>query len=578
MLELRKFVVISALFLGGCAGTFQGSDEEQVQEVSVDKVVRKQPEVDMETAIDPDVLYYLMTAEVAGQRGQYDVALEGYMRAAREVDDPRIAERAAKIALYLKDSEKTEEAVELWLDQDSDSLVARKIAVMSAIQNEDKVTAVEHLSFLLKADTAGFEKTLLELVKVAEADGKGAFVVTVLDEMVVRHPQQAELYFVQGVLAAQLQDKDLALEKVQQALNLQPGWTKALIFQAQLAAQSGDLQQAEEILRKVVKEEPDNTQIKKLLAQILIKNKKYQAAADVYQEILDQQPDDAESKYALALVYLQVKQNDKAKKLLEQLLDVPGWQDQASLYIGRIEAGDKNVDAALVWFDRVKTGPLAFEAAVNAVAALITAKQFTHADRRLTDLKGDFPEKQLRLDLLQAELYSSQNEYQKAFDVLTLALQKKPEQRDLLYTRAMVAEKLDKFEVLESDLQLLIQQNPKDTNALNALGYILADRTDRYEEAEGYLNKAIKLEPDETVIIDSYGWLLFKQGEIQQALEYLQRAYAQEQEGEIAAHLIEVLWVSGQKGDARNLMKEALTTVEDKEPLYKLSERIPGLK
>jgi Tfp pilus assembly protein PilF len=177
-----------------------------------------------------------------------------------------------------------------------------------------------------------------------------------------------------------------------------------------------------------------------------------------------------------------------------------------------------------------------------------------------------------------AELYSAQKEYQRAFDLLTVALQKNPGQRELLYTRAMVAEKLDKFDVLESDLQLLLQKNPEDANALNALGYILVDRTDRYQEAEGYLRRAIALEPDATVIIDSYGWLLFKQGETQQALEYLQRAYKQEQEGEIAAHLIEVLWVSGQHGDARDLMKQALETVEDKVPLHKLLKRIPGLK
>ena len=578
MVELKNLVVISALIIGGCTGTIQKSDEGPVQEISVDKAVERQPEVDVETDIDPDVLYYLMIAEVAGQRGQYDVALEGYMRAAREVDDPRIAERAAKIALYLKDSEKTEEAVALWLQQDPDSLVARKIAAMSAIQNEDKAASVEHLSFLLQADPAGFEKTLVELVKTAEAEGKGAFVITVLDEMVLQHPQQAELYFVQSILAMQTQDNELARKKIHQALELRPGWTKALIFQAQLLAQTGDLQQAEMLLREAVEKEPENIQIKRLLAQILIKNEEYQAATEVYQEILEQQPDDAESKYALALVYLQLKQDDQARKLLEQLADVPGWQDQASLYMGRIEAGQANIDAALVWFDRVKTGPLAFEAGINAVSVLITAKQFTQAERRLTDLKNRYPEKQLRLDLMLAELYSAQKEYQRAFDLLTVALQKNPGQRELLYTRAMVAEKLDKFDVLESDLQLLLQKNPEDANALNALGYILVDRTDRYQEAEGYLRRAIALEPDATVIIDSYGWLLFKQGETQQALVYLQRAYKQEQEGEIAAHLIEVLWVSGQHGDARDLMKQALETVEDKVPLHKLLKRIPGLK
>jgi predicted Zn-dependent protease len=577
LLAKKIIAAVSIVLIGGCAvSPEQAADTELV--IDEASTVKERPgaiSVD-DAVLDKDDLYLLLLAELAGQRGLYEIAMEAYARAAKHIADPQIAERAAKIALYLKDREKTEQAVAVWLERDPENLTARKIAALSALRNADKEDALGHLSFLLKEEGDAFENTLLEIVKVLDAEGKNAFVYDVLDSLSARRPEEAVIHYVQALLAMQLQKPDLALKKVQKALVLQPGWSRALLFRAQLAAYSGDLGTAKNILRSALRKEPSNPQIKKLLAQVYIKSGDYKAAVDVFKALLKQQPNDSEAKYQLALVYLQLRQADKAQPLLEELLSSPGWGDQASLYLGRIDAQRGNVRKALVWFDKVQDGPLALEAAMNAVSLLVGEGSTEDAVQRLNAMKARFPKQEMRLVLLEAEIYTKQKRYEQAFEVLTRALATQPKQKELLYTRALVAENLNRLDVLEADLKLILAQDPNDVNALNALGYTLADRTERYAEAEKYLQKAIELQPNEAVIMDSYGWLQFRLGRFAKALDYLQRAYRQQREGEIAAHVIETLWVLDRKQEARQFYNEALKEVPGKQELLDLRRRLQG--
>ena len=129
------------------------------------------------------------------------------------------------------------------------------------------------------------------------------------------------------------------------------------------------------------------------------------------------------------------------------------------------------------------------------------------------------------------------NQYDKAFSLLSEMLLQSPDEKDLLYTRALIAEHLGKLDVLESDLKKILAKQPNDAEALNALGYTLLNDAKRYHEAEKYLQRAIKLQPNEPAIMDSFGWLQFKLGNHSQALKYLQSAYEKQNSGEIAAHL-----------------------------------------
>ncbi len=577
MLIFRLLSVITLVLLNSCADSpaKPSQPEGTIAPVKIAKPKEKaEQKEEIKTSIAPDVLFMLLTAELAGQRGQYDIALEGYMEAAKRVHDPRFAERAAMIAMYMKDSNKTNEAVTLWLRQDPKNQTARKIAALSALRAGDKKAAVEHLNVLLKVDPAGFENALLELAGVLQKDDKITAVYDALDTLSIQHPDQAGIYFMQSLLAMQKKDKNLAETKIQQALKIQPDWDKALIFQAQIAMFSGDLNKAKTLLKEASRKYPDNNKINKMYAQALIKTEDYEEAGEIYQGIISSDPKDIESQFALGLVYLQLDRDEQAEDIFKKLLEQPEWKYQASFYLGKIEEKRDHTKNALVWFDKVTDGPVVFDASISAISLLAKDKQFDEANSRLSLLQAKFPKQKLRLLLVQAELYSQQKQYEKAFNLLTEALVDFPDQKELLYTHALMAERVGKPDIVEGDLKKILATDPDNVEALNALGYTLLNKPDRYVDAEKYLQQALRLEPDEAVIIDSYGWLQFKLGHPEKALDYLQQAYEKKQENEIAAHLVEVLWALGRKDEAKKIFNKAFKDAPGDEYLLDFQQRI----
>jgi tetratricopeptide (TPR) repeat protein len=323
---------------------------------------------------------------------------------------------------------------------------------------------------------------------------------------------------------------------------------------------------------------PDNEKIKKMLAQILMKMEAFDDAILLYQSTLKDRPGDGESQFAIALILLQQEKDNEAEAYLQNLVNKPAWDAQACFYIGRIEYKKEHYDKALVWFDKVTQGGYVYDASMAAVSVLLKQKDYTEAENRINELLAKFPNQHLNILLLKAEIYNEQKDHQTAFDVLSDALKQFPEHRDLLYTRSLIAEKINRMDVLESDLKKILLKNPEDAGALNALGYTLVDRTERYDEAEQYLQQAIKLQPEEAVIIDSMGWLQFKQGKPVEALKYLRNAYDKQPESEIAAHLAEVLWTMGNKGEATDVFNEALKQSPEDEFLLKFQQRFLDLK
>ena len=158
--------------------------------------------------------------------------------------------------------------------------------------------------------------------------------------------------------------------------------------------------------------------------------------------------------------------------------------------------------------------------------------------------------------------------------MLSDALVSQLDQKDLLYERALIAERLKRRDVMEADLKNILARYPDDAEALNAMGYSLLNDASRYAEAEEYLQHALKLQPNEPVIMDSFGWLQFKMGRLEQALGYLQRAYEKQQESEMAAHLAEVLWALGRKEEARKIFNKAIKKKPEDEFLLDFKKRI----
>lgn len=576
MLIFKLFSVIMLVLLAGCASTHEQSDKAE-KPITPAKLVQPKPksqQKEVRASIDSDVMFMLLTAELAGQRGHYDIALEGYLEAAKRVKDPRFSERAAMIAMYMKDTAKTNEAVALWLREDPDNQAARKIAALSALIEGNKDAAAEQLDAMLRIDPAGFEKSVLELASAVQKEGKSAVVYEALEALSSKHLNNAAIYFVESLLATQLNKKELADINIQKALDIEPNWDKALIFKAQLAVLSGDLNKAVRELKAASLKRPADDKIKRVLAQLLIKAKDYPQAAQVYQELVKANPDDSESQFALGLVYLQLDKDGQAEDIFMALLDIPQWEQQASFYLGKLEEKQGHPRKALTWYDKINDGPVAFDAGISAASLLAKEQRFDEAGAKLDALQNKFPKQRLRLLLMKAELFNQQKLYQQAFNLLSGAVVEYPDEKEVLYARALMAERVGKLEVLEADLKKILAANPDNAEALNALGYTLVDKTDRYAEAEQYLLRALKLAPDEPVILDSYGWLQFKLGNMSKALDYLQRAYAKQQENEIAAHLAEVLWALGRKDEANKLFKEAIENAPMDEYLLDFQRRV----
>jgi tetratricopeptide (TPR) repeat protein len=576
VLIFRLLPVLALILLNSCADSpAKPSDfKESVAPVKALEVKEKVKQKVQKSSIDPEILYTLLTAELAGQRGQYDIALDGYMEVAKRTQDPKFSERAVMIAMYVKNSNKTKEALNLWLRQDPKNLSARKIAALLALRTGNKSEATEHLNAMIVFDSAGFESALLELTGVIEKEGRVDIIGDVLDDLSKQHKDKAEIYFIQSLLALQKKDKNLAETKIQQALRLKPDWEKALILQAQIAVFSGDLDKAKLLLSDASDKYPENSKINRMFAQILIKTGGYKEAIEVYQKIILIDPKDVESQFAEGLVYLQLDQDQQAQDIFKKMLDQPDWRYQACFYLGKIEEKQGHLKKALSWFDEVIDGPFAFDASVSAISLLQKERHLEEANSRLSLLQIKFPKQKLRLLLVQADLYNQQKKYEEALAILTNGLIDFPNQKELLYTRALIAERINKLDIAEIDLKKILEIDPDNVEALNALGYTLLNNPGRYAEAEKFLRKALALEPNEAVIIDSYGWLQFKLGNFEAALKYLQQAYEKQPENEIAAHLAEVLWVLDRKDEAKKIFNKAIKGSLDDEYLQDFQRRV----
>lgn len=555
---------VGAIWLSGCAGlnpsrphpeeSFEGIRQADVQELNQHS----------------EVVYLLLAAELAGQRGQYETALNNYLEAARLTQDAQIAERATQIGLYLKNTEKALAAATLWSERDPGNVSARRISALLLLKTGQTDKAFDQLRALLTLPDVDLENALIELVKWLDSEVPKEEGTKVMQRLVVEFPGMAELHFAYALLASNRGEYQLALQEAEKALALNPDWNRARLLQAQVMSQMGDSEAARATVQKALKSDPNNVRLRLIYAQFLAKAGDLQRAEKELARILGKDPDNHDARFGLATLLMEMGRDERAKKEFSDLTGVDKWRAQAYFYLGLIEARQNRLQSALQWFDKVESGPLEFDAKVNAITALINLGRMSDARQRLTGVRKQFPNEALRLYLLEAELLSKTKDYEAAFDLLTEALEEMPGQMELLYSRALVAEQLDRVDILEADLRAVLEKNPDDANALNALGYTLADRGDRLEEARRYLDRAIELKPDDPAILDSYGWLQYRLGNYGVALDYLRRAYESVRDPEIAAHLGEVLWESGRHQEARKVWKEALKKDPKHEDMKKI--------
>ncbi len=566
--------LLVALTLGGCARLQPRPEAPAVPE----PVVPESPPAPARPAaaapgpgLDGELLFNLLLGEVAGQRQQLDVAVQHYLTAAAEADDPRIAERALRIALYARNEEAALEAARRWVELAPENVDARQtlglLALRAGIQDE----AFEQFEILVTR--LGGERAFQSITALLARDEDRGAALALMGRLAERYPELPEAHLAYSRLALHAGDPERALTEVEQALRLRPGWVQALVQRAQVRVKQGELDAAARELARAIERDPDRIELRVTYARVLLEQRDIEGARAQFRKVIELQPDNADAHYSLGLLALDRGEPKVAERHFRRLLALGQREQEAYYYLGRIAEMRDDPKAAIEWYDRVQQGDYLFDAQVRSARLRAGMGDLSSARRMLHELRLRNPHIAVRLYLVEGDLLVAAGQYRQAFDMYSTVLAELPDNSDIRYARALVAEKLGDIALAEQDLRAITEREPENAHAWNALGYTLADRTGRLQEALRYIRKALELAPEEPAIIDSMGWVQYRLGHLQEAEAWLRKAWEKSRDPEIAAHLGEVLWQAGKRDEARRVWNEGAKQGADNPVLRETRER-----
>ncbi|MCG3143061.1 MAG: Beta-barrel assembly-enhancing protease [Gammaproteobacteria bacterium] len=516
-----------------------------------------------------DALYTLLVAELAGQRGEIDIALDNYMRLMRAIPDPQIAERAARVAAYAQREPETMEAVGRWVQLQPKNLEARQLLAGELLRTGRRDEALVQLDYILNSAAGEPAERMWAVANLLSREQDKKAAVEVMEKLIDQHGRTPEALFAYALLAIRAEQMDKAREAMDQVAELKPTNEGVAIAYIGVLQKQGETKAAIEWLESVLKNHPEQQNMRLIYARLLADDKQYDSAYKEFKALEKQQPANADVKYALGLLELQRQNSRKARPYFEELVKMGEHADEGRFYLGQIAESENDDALARKWFEEVKEGELLLDSRLRVALMLARQGKPEEAQKYLQGITPESEAERIRLIRAEGEILADAGELQAAMDVYDRALNDTYDS-ELLYTRAMLAEKMNRLDILERDLRQLLERDPDNSQALNALGYTLADRTTRYDEAYTLIKRALELAPNDFYILDSMGWVLFKQGKLDEALNYLGQARAQRDDPEVVAHMVEVLVAKGERNRARQLLAEALKSHPEDERLKKV--------
>ncbi len=507
--------------------------------------------------LTPQILYQLMLAEVAGARGQVSLAAQSYLDLARRTRDARIARRAAELAVFARQADLVTEASRLWLDLEPGSERAQQLTAgaMTSAARIDELQAQLAKALASQGERVG--GALLGLNRGLGRIPDKVLIRRLVNQLTEPYLDHPEAHFARANAAYVAGDPAGASAAIDGALALRPDWEQAVILRAQLQ-QEQTPGAGVGVLRDYLAVHPEAREPRLTLARLLVAGRQFGPAREQFEILLQRSPDDRDVVHAVALLAMQQGDWAVAEKQFKRLLDLGHPEpDTLRMYLGQIADQAKRPDDAIAWYKTIGPGGQ-YVMAQGRIAQLLAADgKMAEARQHLQAAARETPGERAQYALLESQLLRDGNRNQDAFDVLDAALRAEPENPELLYESALMAERIERIEVMEGRLRKLIALKPDHAHAYNALGYSLADRKQRLDEAEALVRKGLALTPEDPFIIDSLGWVLYRRGELAGALEQLQKAFGLRADPEIAAHLGEVLWMLGRRDEAARVWKDA---------------------
>jgi len=539
------------------------------------------------SAMDAPLFYQLLIGELELNGGQPGVAFQVLLDAARRTGDEALFKRVVDIAIQARAGDQALMAAHAWADTVTTSAEAQQTVVQLLALLNKPAEVPQPLAALLRLSPADQRPGLIaSLPRLFQRSPDPKAVLAALGPVLQAQtgPLKPAALFSEARLAIVAGENARALKLTRELSAALPEGDDAMQLALDLLPAEP---QAESLITARLQQKPDQHALRQAYGRALIKAQRTVDAQREFRTLTEATPDNPAAWLALGAIELELKHLPAAETALRESikrLDTPAagtdaeitaraeGRQSAWLLLSQVaeQRGDlKGAEAALQKVDG-NTLDLRFR------RATLLARQGKLAEgRKLLKPAADASDEDTRAALLaDAQLQRESRDYAGAAASLKAAVERFPEDTDLLYEQAMMAEKLGRFDDMEVQLRKVIALKPDHHHAYNALGYSFADRNVRLPEARQLIEQALKLAPGEPFIVDSLGWVEFRLGQLPEATKLLRQAYTARPDTEIAAHLGEALWVSGAQDEARKVFADAAQREPGNEALREAMTRL----
>ena len=530
-------------------------EEDTAETAAAEDEQRREPQ---RRGLHGESLYRLLVADFAGRRGDVGLALQGYLETAREENDPRIAERAARLAVYAGRMDAALEAGRRWAELAPDSREAHSTLARLHLREGHTDDALVHLRRVITLTDGGVEDGLREVAALLDGAERPEAALPVASRLADEYADRAIAQVMVADLAHRAGDGAEALAAVERALERDSSLTRALVLRARILLERGRTEEAFAGLEAAVEEAPDDRRLALGYVRLLVEAERHEAAVPAMQRTFERFGDNASAVYTLGLQAMQIEAWDDARIYLQRLVAMDARTGSAHYYLGRIAEQEGDCTGALRHYIKVGRGDHRFDAELRAAVCMAEVDRIDEARLHLERLASRYRDEQpsAQITLTRARVERIAENPDRALDVMGNAVERRPDSVELRYNRALMAAEMDRFELARSDLRHILDQEPDNARALNALGYMLADRHMQLQQARSMIERALEQNPEDAATLDSMGWVLYRLGQPEAALEYLRSAWERSRDAEIAAHLGEVLWATGARDEARAIWDE----------------------
>ncbi|RLQ21395.1 tetratricopeptide repeat protein [Seongchinamella sediminis] len=508
-----------------------------------------------ERAIPADSVYPLLVAEFAIRRRDYQTALDNYLQQASKLQDAGVSRHATHLAQFTENDEQALAAVQLWLAQEPGDLEANNTAAILLARTRQPVAALPHMAVVARGGKQANFPLLLQGFDQLTAEQQSQLVKG-LNDMLAEFPRDPALLLTMALINTEFEQYPQALARLKSLFQVEPGQHQALLLEARILTQTGASDPYARI-EKALAANPEDSRLRLEYARLLTSSD-IEAARSQFELLSVQSPGDADLLLSLALINREIGDDLAARAYLNKVLATGRRQDEAYYYLGRIAEDQQQPSEALEFYMKIGDSRQYLAASQRIGRILVEGGQIDASYAWFARQRREQPTRSEQLYGIEADILSTAGAGLAAMAVLNAGIEDFPDSASLRYARSMLGQQQDDLALMEADLRAILARDPNNATALNALGYTLADQTSRFDEAYKLISRALELEPDEPAILDSMGWVLYRQGKYESAIEYLTRAYAAFPDPEVAAHLGEVLWVSGNTEKARQVWRGAL--------------------